>query len=146
LQRRGRHRLEIVGAVEPGGAVQAGGAGGAHGLDVAGRRVLGAAEHQVLEQVGESGGAGRLVLGADVVPDGHGHHRSLAVLVDDHGQTIVEGERRPRDVDALDQLGDRGGLQVLGGSGGDGRLPPAGVVVESPGGGGGGDRSQQGGG
>ena len=114
LQRRGRDGLEIVGAVEPGGAVQAGGAGGAHGLDVALRGVLGAAEHQVFEQVGEAGGAGGLVLGADIVPDGHGHDGGLAVLVDDDGQAVVELEPRPGDVDAGDQVGDGRALQRRG--------------------------------
>jgi hypothetical protein len=65
LERGPRHRLEIIGAVEPGGAVHVGGADPLHRGEIAGIAVLGAAEHQMLEQMREAGAAGRLVLRAD---------------------------------------------------------------------------------
>ena len=95
----GRHGLEIIGAVEPGGAVEVGRADLAQRLEIIARRVFGAVEHQMLEQMREAGPAGRLVLRADIVPDGDRDDRRLAVLVDDDAQAVVEGEGLVRDVD-----------------------------------------------
>ena len=47
-------------------------------------------EHQVLEQVGEPGATGALVLGPDVVPHVDRHDRAATVLVDDDVQSVVE--------------------------------------------------------
>ena len=58
VERGGRHVLEVVGAVEIGGAVHVGGADLLEGLEVLVLVVLRALEHQVLEQVGETGLAG----------------------------------------------------------------------------------------
>ena len=55
VERGGRHGLEVVGAVEPGGAVHVGGAGLLERREVLVLDVLGAVEHQVLEQVREPG-------------------------------------------------------------------------------------------
>ena len=107
LERGARHGLEIIGAVEPGGAVEVGRAHRAGMFEIFARRVFGAVEHEVLEQVGEAGAAGRLVLGADIVPDADRDHRRLAVLVDDDAQAVGEREGLVRDVDPLDQLADR---------------------------------------
>ncbi len=62
FQRRGRHGLEVVGTVKPGGAVQSRRASGIQGLDVRMRAVFRTAEHQVLEQVGKAGRALGLIL------------------------------------------------------------------------------------
>src|SRR5688572_5598303 len=59
-----------------------------------------ALEHHVLEQMGEPGLAGQLVLRADVVPDVDGYHRCEMVLGDDQAETVLEaliGERHGRD-------------------------------------------------
>ena len=80
----------------------------------------------MLEQVGEAGAAGGLVLGADIVPDADRDDRRLAVLMDDDAQAVGEGEGLVRDVDPLDQRGDRIGgaaacaLFGAGGGGGGG--------------------------
>jgi hypothetical protein len=110
LQRRRRHGLEVIGAVEPSGAVPIGGAHFAQRLDQV-RHVLGAVEqHDVFEQVRESGLSRGLVLGADIVPRRDRHHRRLAVLVHDDGKTVVELELLVADVDAREQLLHRSGL------------------------------------
>ena len=50
-----RHGLEIIGAVEPGGAVEVGRADLLQVFEIVARAVLGAVEHQMLEQMGEAG-------------------------------------------------------------------------------------------
>ena len=89
---------------------------------------------QMLEQVGEAGAAGRLVLGADIVPDADRDHRGLAVGVDDDAQAVGEREGLERDVDPLDQGRDR-----IGGAAAAGALFGAGGGS----GGGGGGRDQR---
>jgi hypothetical protein len=107
VQRLLGHVLEVVGAVAVGGAVEVGGAQLLGGLEVVVVEVLRAVEHQVLEEVGEAGAAGGLVLGAHVVPDVHRHDRGLVVLVDDHRQPVLQHELLVGDVE-LD-LGERRG-------------------------------------
>ena len=92
VQRRLRHRLEIVGAIQPGGAVHVGGADLLEGLEILAVVVLGLLEHQMFEQMRETRVPGFLVLGAHVVPHRHRDHRRLGVLVHDHGQAVVELE------------------------------------------------------
>src|SRR6267143_7205042 len=60
-----------------------------------------AVEHQMLEQVGETGAAGPLVLRADVIPDVHGDDGRLVVLVHQHGETVLENEPLIRNGDRL---------------------------------------------
>ena len=55
--------------------------------------VLGSLEHQVLEEVGEPGRAGALVLRSDVVPEVDGHNRTVVILVQDDVEAV--GERVP---------------------------------------------------
>ncbi|MNS49398.1 hypothetical protein D3C72_820050 [compost metagenome] len=55
-----------------------------------------------------------LVLGADIVPDRHRHHRRLAVLVDQHRQAVVQLEALPRNIDARDQFRHRRPAQRRG--------------------------------
>ena len=87
----GRQGLVVVGAVVPGGAV----GHAAHLLEVAevlvGGDVLAALEEHVLEQVGEAGAAGPLVLGAHVVPEVDGDQRQAAVRMEHHPQAVGEG-------------------------------------------------------
>jgi len=63
-----------------------------------GRIVLGAFEHQVLEEVRETGLARLLVLRADVVPEVHGHHRQLMIFVHDDIEAVVERALREGDL------------------------------------------------
>ena len=62
-------------------------------------RVLAAAKHQVLKQVGESGLAGLFVFRADVVPDVDGDDGGLVVLMHDYGEPVVEHEALVWDID-----------------------------------------------
>jgi len=59
--------------------------------------MLGALEHEVLEQVVKPRLAGQLVLRTHVVPDVDRHNRRLAVGVDHDRQAIREGEFFVRD-------------------------------------------------
>ena len=52
--------------------------------------VLGALEHEVLEEVREAGATRPLVLGSDVVPEVHRHDRDVAILMDDDIQAVGE--------------------------------------------------------
>ena len=115
FQRGGGHGLEVVGAVEPGGAVHAGGPDLLEGFEVLAVVVFRAVEHQVFEQVREAGLALGLVLGTDVVPDADRNDRRLVVLVHDHGQAIVEGEFLVRDVHVRHVRGVGGGAQQQSG-------------------------------
>jgi hypothetical protein len=99
VQRRGRHVLEIIGAVGIGGAVLAGGADLLERVEEFARGVLRAVEHQVLEQMGEAGATGGFILAADVVPDVDRHDRCLAVGVHDHPQAVGQGEFLVGDID-----------------------------------------------
>ena len=96
-----RHDLEVVGAIAAGRPVHAGGADALERPEVLVVVVLGAVEHQVLEEVRETGLAGLLVLRTDVVPDVDGDDGRLGVLMDDQPQAVVQGVLRKGDVDAL---------------------------------------------
>jgi hypothetical protein len=61
-------------------------------FEVFGLVVLAALEHKMLEQMGETGAAGLLVLAAHVIPQVHRHHRRLAVGMHDHAQAVGQGE------------------------------------------------------
>jgi hypothetical protein len=83
-----RHRLVVVGAVEPGGAVERA-AGPLHELEVlVGLDVRGALEEHVLEQVREAGASLALVRRADVVPQVHRDDRR-GVILREHDQQAV---------------------------------------------------------
>jgi hypothetical protein len=120
VEHRGRHGLEVIGAVGVGGAVQVGRADAFKGRQIGLVEVLAAREHQVFEQVGEAGLAGRLVLGTDVVPGVDGHHRRFMVLVHQHRQAVLQhefgvGDVRNRDVDLGGRFGGGGGNGLDGG-------------------------------
>ncbi len=88
LQLVGGHGLEVVGALEAGGAVErAAGALDQFEVPVVGD-VGGALEHQVLEEVGEAGAALDLVAGAHVVPEADGGDRGEVVLGEDDAQAV----------------------------------------------------------
>ena len=99
VERRARDVLEVVRAVEVGGAVHVGGAHPVERLEVVVVEVLAAVEHQVLEQVREARLAELLVLRSDVVPDVHRHDRRLVVLAHDQREPVVEDELLVGDVD-----------------------------------------------
>ena len=92
VERGDGHVVEVVGAVLVGGAVEVGGAGPLERILEFLVVVLAPVEHQVLEEVGEAGASGLLVLGAHVVPDVHRHDRRLVVLVDDQREAVGEDE------------------------------------------------------
>ena len=58
VEHRGRNIFEIVGAVVIGGAVEVGGTDTFHGIDIGIVKILAAGEHEVLEEMGETGFAG----------------------------------------------------------------------------------------
>jgi len=93
LHRVRGHGLVVVGAVQPGGAV----VGAAHALQQVVELPLGrverALEHQVLEEMGQPGAAGRLVAAAHAVHQVHGHDRRRAVLVADDAHPVAQRER-----------------------------------------------------
>ena len=90
------HGLVVVGAVQPGAAV----VGAAHALqhvvEVALGCVLAPLEHQVLQQVGEPGAAGRLVARAGVEHQVHGHQRRAVVFVGHHAHPVGQHVRAAR--------------------------------------------------
>src|SRR3546814_85588 len=88
----GRHRLEIIGAVHVGRAVAVGRPDLFERLEGIAGRILRPVEHQMLEQMRETGLALGLVLRPDAVPHRHRDHGRLMVLMDDHAQPVVERE------------------------------------------------------
>ncbi len=107
VDRSGRHGLEIVGAIERSGAVIVGRPDLLQVGEIVAGKIFRPVEHQMLEQVGKAGLAHRLVLGADVVPHADPDHGRLAVLMDDHRQSIGEAKGLMRDRHLVDQSGDR---------------------------------------
>jgi hypothetical protein len=85
--------LEVVGAVEVGGAVDVGCAGAFEVFEVGFLAdVLGAFKHHVFEKVGEAGAAGALVEWADVVPEVYGYEWEAMVFVGEDDEAVGEGE------------------------------------------------------
>src|ERR1700756_3885949 len=82
--------LKIIGAVAVGGAIQIAGADTFHGVDVGVVEILAAAEHEVLEQVGEAGFAGFFVFRADVVPGVYGDDGRFVIFVNQDGEAVGE--------------------------------------------------------
>jgi hypothetical protein len=97
IERRGRHVLEVIRAVEAGGAVDAGRADQFERLEVLVVVIFRALEHQVFKQVCKAGTPRGLVLGADVIPEVHCHDRRLAIGVNHHSEAVVEREFLVRD-------------------------------------------------
>ena len=85
--------LEVVGAVEVGGAVDVGCACAFEVFEVGlFADVLGAFKHHVLEEVSEAGAAGALVERADVVPKVDGYEGEAMVFVSEDDETVGQGE------------------------------------------------------
>src|SRR3546814_15249358 len=68
-------------------------------------RIFRPVEHQMLEQMRETGLARGFVLRPDAVPDRHRDDGRLVILMDDHAQPVVEREglignvdRRPEEI------------------------------------------------
>ena len=114
VERAGRHRLEIIGAIEIGRAVEVGRADLLQRREEVARGVFRSVEHQMLEQMREAGRTLRLVLRPDVIPDAHRDDRRLAIGVDDHAQPVLQRELLIRDVHFLDQRRHRRGLHRRG--------------------------------
>ncbi len=109
-----RHSLEIVGAIAVGAAVDPGGTGRFQRAEEFVVVVLGAVEHEVLEQMRETVAAFGLVLGTDVVPDVDRNQRRLVILVNDHRQAIGQLELLERHIDRRQAGGDRLGIGLAG--------------------------------
>src|SRR5208282_438415 len=87
----GRKSFKIVGAVKTGGTVEIGSPGGLQVVDVgAAGDVLGALEHHVLEQMGETGASRGLVRGADVIPNVYSHQRQAVIFRENHFEAVIE--------------------------------------------------------
>ena len=82
--------LEVVGAVDPGGAVERPAGAGDEAEVLGFADVTGALEHHVLEEVGQPGLAGDLVAGADVVPDVDGCDGGERIGGHDEAQPVAE--------------------------------------------------------
>ena len=121
IERAGRHRLEIIGAVEPGRPVPV---GRADILEPPEERPVGifrSIEHQMLEQMGKARLARRFVARSDMIPDRHRHHRRLAIGMDDDTQPVLQPELLIRNIDLAHQAGQwrgRGGRGSGRGPGG----------------------------
>ena len=85
----GGQRLEVVGAVEVGGAVDVGRARAFEIFEVGFfADVLGAFKHHVLEEVSKPGAAGALIERTDVVPEIDCDERQAMVLVGKDDQAV----------------------------------------------------------
>ena len=107
VERAGGHGLEVICTVEPGGAVEIGCSDLLQRFEEITRRVFRPVEHQMFKQVGETGLAFRLVLGADIIPDRDPDHRSLAVFMHQNGQAVFQLEPFVGDRHCIDQFGHR---------------------------------------
>ncbi len=117
FERAGGHSLEIIGPVEPGGAVEVGRAHLFEWLEIVVVGILRPIEHQMLEQVGEAGLARRLILRPDMIPDRDRDDGRLAVLVHDHAQAVRQDELLIGNGHRLDELAHRRGSAAASGSG-----------------------------
>ncbi|MEY2599843.1 MAG: hypothetical protein RLZZ142_2102 [Verrucomicrobiota bacterium] len=106
----------VVGAVEGGGGVEVASGAGDVFVDGAAGDEFGAFEHEVFEEVGESGAVGPLVFAADLVEDVGGDDGGGVVFVEDDVQTVGEVELGKRD-----GFADAAGLGGGGGGGGLGQ-------------------------
>ncbi len=88
------HPLEIGGVVVAGEGVLLAAEAGDGLREGAHRVLLGALEHQVLEEVGDAGLAERIIGRTVAVPDHVGRHRRPVVRHHHHIEVVVEGEGR----------------------------------------------------
>ena len=121
VEHGGGNVFEIVGAIVVGGAVEVGGTDAFHSVDVRDVEILRAGEHEVFEEMSETGLAGFLVFGTDVIPGIDGDDGSFVVFVDQNGETVTEDKFGVGDVgdgDGVGLGGVDGGLLFGWGSGG----------------------------
>ena len=121
VEHGGGNVFEIVGAIVVGGAVEVGGTDAFHSVDVRDVEILRAGEHEVFEEMSETGLAGFLVFGTDVIPGIDGDDGSFVVFVDENGETVAEDKFGVGDVgdgDGVGLGGVDGGLLFGWGSGG----------------------------
>ena len=96
------HGLEVIRAVEVGGAVHVRGARALHNLDVRLlAHVLRALEHHVLKQMRKPGTTRPLVERAHVVPEIDRHQRQPVILMRNHGQAVRQRVFGKRDLRQL---------------------------------------------
>ena len=69
-------------------------------VELARLHVTRAHEHEVLEEVRETGALRELARRADVVPHVHADHRNAVILVEDHHEPVRQREARVRHVDS----------------------------------------------
>ena len=131
LQVVGWHILPVVGAVSGGGTVE-GRADFLQRLEVAGLVMTGAAEHDVLKEVGEAGASNLLVLGAHVVPDVDRSNGNGTILMQDYIETVGQGVFLKSDASHKSAFSDGGTRQKCGGycSIAGGRGLPAGMCYD----------------
>ena len=102
-----RHRLKIVGAIEIGRAVIIGRAHFLQIFEIVPRCILRSVEHQMFEQMRETGLSLGLVLGTDIIPHRHADNRCLAIGVHQNLQAVVQGEFVIRNSNRSDQVRNR---------------------------------------
>jgi hypothetical protein len=103
VQRAGGDRLEIIGAIEPGRAVEIGRADRLQPADSGPGAFSDPIEHQMFVQVREAGLALGLVARADMIPDADGDQRHLAIGMNDYPQAIGKRELFVRNLDLGDE-------------------------------------------
>ena len=82
IQRRFWHVLKIIGPIKIGGAIHTGGADQFEWLEVFIIVIFGAVEHEMFEQVCETGFPAFFVFGANVIPDVYRDNWRFVVFVD----------------------------------------------------------------
>ena len=109
VERAGRHRLEIIGAIKPGRPVPVGRANILQSPEERPVSIFRPIEHQMFEQMGKAGLARRLEARPDMIPDRNRHHRRLAVGMDDDAQPVLQRELFIGNVDRRHEAGERRG-------------------------------------
>ncbi len=94
-----RNGRVVVGAILGGRAIHAGRAGVGERREELAIAILGALEHQVLEQMGKTGLTFGLVLRADPVPHADEHGRNGMIGVHQDGQAIVQPKHLVGNID-----------------------------------------------
>jgi len=116
LEVAGRHRVPVVGPVDPGAGVAVAAGGLDQAIELAGRARAGLAEHEVLEQVGHPGLARQLVARADRLPGLIRQDGRRPVGHDDEAQAVVQAVAP--DLESGERVCDLGcpghGTSVLG--------------------------------
>ena len=87
IERAGGNHFPVVGAIGVRRSVEQG-AGPLQRRKVAVIVMFRSFEHQMLEEVCETGAARLFVLRADVIPHVHGHHRQLVIFVNDDVEPV----------------------------------------------------------